>query len=617
MCISVKRFFQVVFVLIFSLLAVCCSKQDAVRQELKDQLLLFDGYSQKSPKKALQKMDSLLLYMSGLTKSEKALLLFEKGEVYYLNDQYQQALSLQLKAYELFLTLKDDYNSGRSLITLSAACLKLREFESAQEYAVEALRIGELLGNLRLQAKANNQLFLLHFRLKDYAKALMYIEQTDRLFASSTDTTSLIATKGNIATIYLRLKQYNKALKNYSKALALGQSIKDPKTIVRVLNNIGYTYIEVKDFKSAEKFLRGAVTLNKNIKAVNAAPYKGLGAMFLVKNELGLAKKNYKIALDIYHEKKVYSEEIDVLDKLISIAILTEDYQEALNHQIIRDRINLHVKNKEKEQLLHFANVKYELKQQEEAFGLQENINNKNRLLLGSIIVSLVLLIVIFGFFNYNSKLRAANKTTLLEQRLLRAQMNPHFIFNTLAAIQNITLEGDPVRSSNYIAKFSKLIRQNFDYVRKEEISLKEELAMISNYIQTQQLRFNNIFEYEVSVDESIDLISEKVPPMLLQPFLENAIEYGLKEKNGGGFLSLKIRKDQTDLIFEVVDNGVGRSAKAKESKVSEDLHATDIFLERLQIRGKGEEKTFQIQDLFDENKKSAGTKVAFKLKRS
>lgn len=226
-----------------------------------------------------------------------------------------------------------------------------------------------------------------------------------------------------------------------------------------------------------------------------------------------------------------------------------------------------------------------------------------------------VMLLIATAFYVYNTKLRAANKASKLEQSLLRVQMNPHFIFNTLAAIQNITLEGNPVKSSNHIAKFSKLIRQNFDYVRKESITLDKEIAMISNYIETQQLRFNNIFTYTIDIEDSIHASEIKVPPMLLQPFVENAIEYGLKEKKEGGNLLLKIEKEQQGLLFIIQDNGIGRSAKAKQEKITEELHATSIFIERLKMRKKSEEKTFTIEDLFDNNNTPIGTKVFFKLK--
>ena len=594
------------------LVFTACTK-NKVDENLQEYLYTIDSISQQKPKEGLRKIDSLLEKKQN--SKNRALLLFSKGELFYLNDKLIEAKNIHLETYRLFTKLKDGYNKGRSLITLSGACIKLNELEDAQKYALEALEVGEKIGNTRIEGKANNQLFKLHFRLKDYEKALFYIKRSEELFTDPNDPNSIIAIKSNIAGVYLMLKEYNKALEQFSEALAIGKSAKDPKTIVSVFNNIGYTYLEVKRFDEAEKFLRGAAKLNQKIKTINGAPYKGLGTLFLVTNKLDSAEVNYNKAMSIYKSKNYLSEEIEIRDKLISIAILKKQYEVALNHQIIRDSIEVVKNKKQNQKLLHFANVNYKIKEKEIALTHQKEINKQNWWLGISVIVSLVLILIIALFFGYNNKLRAANKASKLEQRLLRAQMNPHFIFNTLAAIQNITLEGNPVKSSNYIAKFSKLIRQNFDYVRKEEISLEKELTMISNYIDTQQLRFNNSFSYHINISENCDTKQVKVPPMLLQPFVENAIEYGLKEKKSGGMLNLKIRKIGQELFFEIEDNGVGRKQKKSQEKIAKDLHATDIFIERLQTRNKGEEKSFTIKDLNDEEGNPSGTKVVFKLK--
>lgn len=560
-------------------------------------------------------LDSLLQNSPDLNDLERALLLFNKGEALYLNDKYPEAFNTHLECLQLFVRLKDPYNQGRSLITLSGAALHMGDIETSQKYALQALELAQLIGDRRIEGKAYNQLFKLHFRLKDYDKALSYIQLTDSLYTQEADTTSLISIKSNKASVYLKLKEYNKALASYSEAMTLSQTRRDPKTMVSVLNNIGYTYMEAEDFESAEKFLRGAITLNKNIKAINAAPYKGLGNLFLLKAEKDSAEVNFNKALAIYKSTKHLKEEIDVRDKLVALSIMSGDYAGALNHQIVRDSLQETVNNLEKDRLLNFANVNYEVKRKETEIKHQKEINRRNNWLLISTVTLCVLLLIITAFYSYNTKLRAANKASKLEQRLLRVQMNPHFIFNTLAAIQNITLEGNPIKSSNHIAKFSKLIRQNFDYVRKESIALDQEIEMVSNYIDTQQLRFNNAFRYSIEMDGVDDPSNIQVPPMLLQPFIENAIEYGLKEKKEGGELLLKIERKQNELSFVISDNGVGRSAKAKDEKITEELHATSIFKERLKMRKKGEEKTFVIEDLYDKDNNPAGTKVFFKLK--
>ena len=615
MILKNKSLWQPCIAIFILLLFYSCTDQRTIRPRVTELLNRIDTISQVEPSRSIIEIDSILRIDNDLNSKEHAMLLFYKGEALYVNFKYQEALNTHLKTNELFVELHDTYNEGRSLITLSGASLHMGDIESSQVYALKALHIAQLLEDKRMEGKAYNQLFKLHFKLKDYDKALSYINEAENIYTRQRDTTSIIAIKNNKASIYTQLKDYNKALSNYSEALTLSKSSRNPKGMVSVLNNIGYTYIDAGKYQDAEKFLRGAITLNKNINIVNAAPFKGLGYLFLETSQVDSARVNYNKALEIYKSNDNVKEEIEVRDKLVAVSLVNSNYAQALTHQIVRDSLQLNRSKLENNKLLEFANVNYEVKQKENEIIYQKELNSRNRLLLGSVILLFLLLAIITTFYIYNSKLRASNKASKLEQSLLRVQMNPHFIFNTLAAIQNITLEGNPIKSSNYIAKFSKLMRQNFDYVRKESITLEKEIAMISNYIETQQLRFNNAFIFAIEVTESIDKTQVKVPPMLLQPFIENAIEYGLKEKKEGGELDIKIIEEAQGLLFVILDNGIGRSIKVNQEKISEELHATSIFKERLKMRRKGEEKTFIIEDLIDENNKPTGTKVSFKLK--
>ena len=602
------------FSLCLLLLFSACTKENTIRPSIGDKLAIMDSLVQVRPEQSIEELDSILQNNNDLSLRERALLLFQKGEAQYVSYNYEEAFNTQLESYELFTGLNDSYNEGRALITLSGASLHMGDVEGSQVYALKALALSQLIENTRIEGKAYNQLFKLHYELKDYEKALSYIEATDSLYSKQADTLSIIAIKNNKASVYLELKEYNKALNSYSEAMNLSQSKGDPKILVSVLNNIGYTYIEAGKYENAEQFLRGAITLNKNINVVNAAPFKGLGNLFLLTSQVDSAQVNYTKALRIYQSNKDAKEEINVRDRLVAVSLLYGDYAKALNNQIIRDSLQLDVSRLEQGNLLNFANVNYEVMRKETEIEHQKEINTRNQWLIISIVMLFILLLIAIAFYVYNAKLRAANKAATLEQSLLRAQMNPHFIFNTLAAIQNITLEGNALKSSNYIAKFSKLIRQNFDYVRKESITLDKEIAMISNYIETQQLRFNNAFAYVIAMDKEVDNKTILVPPMMLQPFVENAIEYGLKERKEGGELQIKVVKESQGLLFVILDNGIGRSAKAKQEKVSEELHATAIFKERLKMRKKGEEKSFVIEDLFDEHNNPTGTKVSFKL---
>ena len=191
---------------------------------------------------------------------------------------------------------------------------------------------------------------------------------------------------------------------------------------------------------------------------------------------------------------------------------------------------------------------------------------------------------------------------------MLRTQMNPHFVFNALTAIQNTLLDDDPLKSSTYLSRFAKLVRQNFEFVNKKFISLEEDLDALKNYIETQQLRFENKFDYKITVQDTVDTSFIQITPMLLQPFIENAIEHGLKPKKAKGLLQIYISEKGEFTRFKILDDGVGYT---KNTNFEDREHAIDVFIKRLKLRGFGEEKLFSIQPL--ENK--LGTQVIILLK--
>lgn len=136
------------------------------------------------------------------------------------------------------------------------------------------------------------------------------------------------------------------------------------------------------------------------------------------------------------------------------------------------------------------------------------------------LLVSIILLTVVY----HSCK---KQELVILEQKILRSQMNPHLIFNVLSSIQSSLLEKKTMISATYLAKFAKLMRQNFDYIKKKQIPIKDELDMIKNYLDTKKFRFKNKFDYEITIDENINLGTNIVPSMILQPFIDNAIKHG------------------------------------------------------------------------------------------
>lgn len=204
-------------------------------------------------------------------------------------------------------------------------------------------------------------------------------------------------------------------------------------------------------------------------------------------------------------------------------------------------------------------------------------------------IVLVFLLLISFTIMIWFARLNGVKRKLMnieLNQKLLRLQMNPHFIFNSLTSIQNYIYSNQKHLAGQYLSDFARLIRLILENSRHERINLEKEIETISLYMELQKLRFTNKFNFEIVVDPAIDKEITFVPPMMVQPFLENALEHGLKNKaEGGGEIQVKYTLLHNSLQYEVRDNGVGFSAAAQQTKLHEgESLSITICRERLQL---------------------------------
>jgi len=158
-----------------------------------------------------------------------------------------------------------------------------------------------------------------------------------------------------------------------------------------------------------------------------------------------------------------------------------------------------------------------------------------------------------------------------IQMTALRAQMNPHFIFNSLNSIQHFITTRAKEEAVSYLSRFSKLIRKILENSRENTVSISNELQLLELYIQLEQLRFGNKFDYHFAVDEKIDVENTEIPPLLIQPYVENAILHGLVNKDGRGDLWFSVEKSDGMLICKIEDNGIGRarSQEIEQKKIS------------------------------------------------
>jgi sensor histidine kinase YesM len=228
--------------------------------------------------------------------------------------------------------------------------------------------------------------------------------------------------------------------------------------------------------------------------------------------------------------------------------------------------------------------------------------------------MSIVLLsIIAFLYYKYNTS-KIKNEKLELERKLLQSQMNPHFLFNALSAIQRYMFQNNPKEAGKYLSKFASFMRSILEYSRQEQISLSEELKVLENYLQLQSMRFEHSFTYSFQIHSSIDKDKTMIPPMLLQPFIENSIEHGFKGKEEIGEISINIDVVENWLQFEVIDNGVGlEQSKSLHNEDHESL-GTTITKERV-IKLNKKKKAYHsilIENYKRLNETISGTRVKF-----
>jgi sensor histidine kinase YesM len=227
----------------------------------------------------------------------------------------------------------------------------------------------------------------------------------------------------------------------------------------------------------------------------------------------------------------------------------------------------------------------------------ENNIEEIFALLSGAaLLIAVAVVILFYVFITRKNKLLADKKMSIqtyekkmveLELHALRSQMNPHFVHNSLNAIQYYIQLNDIDQSENYLTRFSKLVRQFFEYSRKQLISIEEEIDLISNYLALEKLRFEDKLNYEIIFDVTVDK-EASIPSMVLQPIVENAVNHGIFHKKTAGKVTITFSQLSYDTFCVVVkDDGIGIKESEKLSKKTiqtRDSHSSQVLDERLNL---------------------------------
>ncbi len=409
----------------------------------------------------------------------------------------------------------------------------------------------------------------------------------------------------SMGEVFLLQKEYKKALNNFQRALPHNKRLNDRSQVIRTELDISKAYFGLEDYHKAIVYARRAL---KNAKETSAR----------------------KSLMDVYEILYKCYDELNMPEKA---NVYFRQYKE-MKDTVAADQLRGRLAASNYESQL--ALLKQDKIIVEQGLQLQKQKLEQSGLTTKFLMAGIVFILLLAGVLFRNIMLRRSKlekslkietleskkiasemreKTSELEMAAMRAQMNPHFIFNCLNAINHFILNNDPDLASEYLTKFSRLIRLVLNSSANKFVPLSDELTTLCIYIELEQLRFRKHFDFILHSDPDIDTERILIPPMLMQPFVENAIWHGLMHANNSGLLKIDITQQNEILRCFIEDNGVGRlrSAELKSKSISHKKSmGMDLTRSRLKLLydSNNNRQFLQVIDLYDDKGNACGTKV-------
>jgi tetratricopeptide (TPR) repeat protein len=530
---------------------------------------------------------------------EEVYMLTMSSDVYRERGDYGKAFDFLRQSIQLSESVSDPHLTKMQYLPLAGLFVQIEDYASAEKYFRQGLagQSPEQTDPWDLSVYAE-----LMTRQHKYDSALYYYGHMDSAGLKPTELRIFLVSKGEY---YLLREDYAAALPYFIKGLVIQRQMNDRNQIMRCLVDMAKAYAGLGDNAAAFKYVNEGVALAR---LTDARQYirDGCRLLYQLYDKEGRTDSAYS-----YYRQYI-----------------------TMKDSVMNDQLKGRFASYGFEQQIRLLNQDKEL----EDACLREEMMTKNLLILG-----ILVLLLLTGIYVWVIRLKRRNeehrrkraedeleierlegeraKAALLQRakelevQALRSQMNPHFIFNCLNAINRFVLGHETEAASDYLTKFSRLMRMIMNHSRHSYITLSEEIEVLQLYLDMERLRFKDAFDYSIIVDNEIDSDEVRIPPLLVQPFVENAVWHGLMHKDERGSLTIDFRLSEDQLTCVIRDNGIGRREAGQLRSKSAEKHKSmglQITAERMALLTGAEESRpfFLIEDLYDERGKPAGTRV-------
>lgn len=525
------------------------------------------------------------------------------GNILADQGKFEESLAYYFKALELKKKVKDDFGLAKCLGNIGSIYGEQGNYPKALSYFKRAQAMHEKLGNTSNASICLMNIGATYLHQDKLDDAMVSFNQVIDRNKGNENTRIQAIAYSELGSLWQKKKDFPKALDYFSRAITISRQANNLREVGSNLNNIGSILIAQKKYQEALKHFKEAKEINEanELKMGTCSSLIGMSKIYL-------KQKMYAKALNLGLEAQSIANELSLLPHQRDAAeVLAEVYaqlgqrQKALkNHQQFKS-FSDSIFNKEK--IEKIAQIEYDFKFQKEleVFNAKEKKLTKKvertsqdleksetRFLIGVVIFLVVLLIAVLIIFQLRLRhIKSQNENVLLEQKLLRSQMTPHFIFNSMSVLQGMILNKEDAKANQYLSKFSRLLRITLESSREKMTSLSQELLALEHYVALQHLESDKPIDYLVNVDDSIQLDEVLIPPMLIQPFIENAIEHGFTHESIDKKIEVALQFNEQQLECIIKDNGVGLEATKRQSSNQKKSLATSITKERITLLSK------------------------------
>ncbi|WP_395053317.1 tetratricopeptide repeat protein [Flavobacterium sp.] len=501
---------------------------------------------------------------------------YETGLDNFLKEQTIFESELKIKTLKNQIDLKNGL--ARAYGSIGFIFTEQGDYLKALQNNFKALKIFEETNSTEKILKINNNIGVIYNTQGKYRKALVYYEKALKIQKEKNDK-SIGITTTNIGLCYFYLKNNSKALEYYKMSEYYFVKFPNPRGLGELYNNYGTFYFERNDEKLAIEYLTKALKIFESIedKFGSADTYATLGSIYLKQNKYNLSITNINKSLQLGKEIGALYRVQDSEKDLSTIYEKLNNTTEALKHYKLYTKFKDSITNTEiaKNSIKAELNFEFDRKQilqkaeqeKKEIYIEAQKRSEKIKIFVGVLFLSSVsgIAFLIYKRRQLRKRLTLEKELAVYEQKALHLQMNPHFIFNCLGSISSFIVQNSTDAAIKYLAKFSKLMRLTLEYSKETLIPIDKEIESLQNYLELEQLRFNNKFDFSINKAQDID-DDVALPPLLLQPFVENSIIHGLNTTVKNGSITVDFSINDESLICIIKDNGIGID-KSKESK--------------------------------------------------